>query len=333
LLLGLIAGAARSGAEAADVRTVWSLDAGLSGGVGRAAYDLETAVGSDTLMSRLEFPLDGLSAAARVLCTVFRGQEDSWRFAAEARLGIIDPSGLMKDYDWIEPQGFPRIPFSYTESSVEELSFAAGFDASKPISHRESFQLYWFAGYRYAYRYQSVQGYEGWQYVWNETAGAYDLYLIWSSSEALRYTLVSHALPVGLGLRLAAGSRLCLDLRAAWVPLYARDEDDHLLRYKLSTASGLGHGGACRVEAVFDLSSRADDRQGAPQGGAEKRRGAYLLVRGDVLGWRVVTTQTQEWYGDDPAESGDETGMVISGIGHVISLWDLGVSAHLGYRF
>jgi len=318
LMIGLFAGVS---AGAGDVQALWSVDAGVSVALGQAAYDLEDEMGSDTLMSRLEFPLDGWAASGRVLCSVTRGDGESWRFSLEAEVGMTDPAGLMRDYDWVEPSGFPKVPFSYTESAAEALSFSAAFKASGPIIHRDRLGLYWFAGYRFGYEFQSIRGYEGWQYVWNDTALAYDLYLIWSSSEALRYTLYSHALPVGLGVRMNPWTRLHLDLEAAWVPLYVADEDDHILRNKLSTASGVGAGGSGRLEAVLLLSRRGDGT------------GPYLSLAVELFGWRVFTTQTQEWYGDDPAGPGDETGMVISGIGHEISSWELRTVLGAGLRF
>ena len=139
--------------------------------------------------------------------------------------------------------------------------------------------------------------------MWNETAGAYDLFLVQGSEEALRYTLKAHGFPLGLELRLAPGGRLALALELAYLPVYASDVDDHLLRNKLSTAAGLGHGAQGAIEVRFALSP----------GASAPARGAYLAARVEGLAWLVSTTQTQEWYGDDPAAPGDETGMVLSG--------------------
>jgi hypothetical protein len=315
LTAGLLASLA-AGRASAELR--WSLEAGLGGALGRAAYDLEVEESGAVVLSRLEFPLDGWEASARLACSLFRERHELWRFEVGADVGLSDPSGLMRDYDWIEFAGYPRIPSSYTESDVEAVSVAAGLKASRAVLVRGFLELYLCAGYRFGYLFQSIQGYTGWWYEWNGTA--YDLWSDRDSREALRYTLYSHALPVGLGLRLAPWPRLQFLLEAAWVPVYAVDEDDHLLRYKLSTASGLGHGASCRLEASVTLSRREDGL------------GPYLALTADFLGWRVSTTQTQKWYGDDLAGEEDETGMVMSGIGHVITSLEFRAGLSAGVR-
>ena len=35
---------------------------------------------------------------------------------------MTDPSGLMRDYDWVEPSGFPKVPIGYTESDAEAIT-------------------------------------------------------------------------------------------------------------------------------------------------------------------------------------------------------------------
>ena len=35
---------------------------------------------------------------------------------------MTDRSGLMRDYDWVEPSGFPKVPFSYTGSDAEAIT-------------------------------------------------------------------------------------------------------------------------------------------------------------------------------------------------------------------
>lgn len=313
----LVAAAARLPAELR-----FSLEGGAGPALGRAAYDLSAEIGGDRVLSRLEFPLDGVRAAAELRCSVVRAGVELWRLQARGAYFLTDPRGLMRDYDWVKPAGFPPVPFSYTESSAQASGAEAGLQVSRTLLAGGLLRLYAGAGYRFAYLSESIRGFEGWQYLWNGTAGAYDLYLTRGSGEVLRYTLSSHALPLGVGLALGpiAGLRLALEL--AYLPLWVRDTDDHLLRNKLSNASGLGHGGQGRLEARF----RPAGRKGRPGG-------PYLSAWIEGLGWLVSTTQRQEWYGDDPTGPGDETGTAVSGIGHRVSRLELraGLGAGVGF--
>jgi len=308
---------------AAALEAGFEVEAAAGAGFGRAAYDLNVPIGADAVMSRLEFPLDRVSVSLGGAFSLGSGGVELWRFALGGTLGLTDPNGLMRDYDWIKPAGFPPVPFSYTESPVQEVAGGASLRASRVLLSRGLLGLWVTAGYRFDYLFQSVRGYEGWQYVWNEVAGAYDLYLIWGSEEALRYTLQVHGLPLGLDLRLSPGGRLGMALEVAYMPVYASDVDDHVLRNKLSTAAGLGHGVLGALELRFAMLPVA----GAPA------RGLYLAARVEGLAWLVSTTQTQEWYGDDPAGPGDETGMVISGIDHDISNLELRARVGVGFSF
>jgi hypothetical protein len=305
-------------------RARFALEAELSEGFGRSAYDLSVPIGTDVLMSRLEFPLDGVQASLHGLYSQLRTGEEIWRFELSGALGISDPICLMRDYDWVKPAGYPPIPFSYTESSVEAISASVSLRAARVFFVRGPVRLSVAAGYRFAYLFQSIRGYKGWQYVWNDTAGAYDLYLIQSYQEAVRYTLYSHAVPLGVALRFAPAARLAFAMDLAYLPVYALDEDDHLLRNKLSTSSGIGHGLEGRLALLW-----RPGRAGRAPGGA----GLYLSCSVEGLLWFVSTTQTQRWYGDDPSAPGDETGMVLPGIDHHISNLELRAGIGVGFRF
>jgi hypothetical protein len=275
----------------------FSADVGLGEGFGVAAYDLQVASGGDLLKSRLEFPLDGLEASLRLMLSLPQRSRDLWRFEAGVSAGITDPGGLMRDYDWIKPVGYPPVPFSYTESNVRATAVGAYVQASRTLSVAGPLEPYVVFGYAYQYLYQSVRGYTGWQYLFDTSGNPYDVQTISSTAEALRYTLNAHTLPLGLGLRFELGPRWQLALEAAFLGVYASDVDDHLLRYKISTAAGLGYGGAGRLEALWLLS----ERKAGPV--------PYLALNVEGLAWRVPTTQTQRWYDDEPSTPLDETGM------------------------
>jgi len=304
------------GSLAAELQ--WSVETGFGAGLGRAAYDLDYQVGSDTVLSRLEFPLDGIEIAVRGLCSLRDEDVERWLFEAGAVVALSDPVGLMRDYDWIEPAGYPKVPFSYTESNVESFSFGINLKAARPVFARGYLLLYLYTGYRFGYLDQVVQGYKGWQYKFIAAPSTFDLSVDSSSADVIQYTLYVHALPVGVGVGLEPWARIRLSAELAGVVVYAADRDDHLLRYKLSTASGLGLGLEGKVEARWCFSPR------------NVRRSPYLSLAADGRIWQVSTTQTQEWYGDDPSGTGDETGTVVTGVGHTMTEAELRATLSFG---
>ena len=121
----------------------------------------------DTSLCRPEFPLDCVEVGVRGLCSLRVKNVERWLFEAGVVVTLFDPAGLMKDYDWIEPAGYPKVPFSYTESNVEAFSLGVNMRGAKPLTVRHSVGFFLFAGYRFQYLDQTVQWYESWQYVWN----------------------------------------------------------------------------------------------------------------------------------------------------------------------
>ena len=73
----------------------------------------------DTSLCRPEFPLDCVEVGVRGLCSLRVKNVERWLFEAGMVVTLSDPAGLMKDYDWIEPAGYPKVPFRYIESNVE----------------------------------------------------------------------------------------------------------------------------------------------------------------------------------------------------------------------
>ena len=293
------------------------LEAGVQGSFGGAAYDLSAPVDVTTdVLSRLEFPLDGFSAVLGARLAVLdevrgvQGREAlagraAWLFNVEASISVTPPAGSMRDYDWLKVQGYPQIPFSYTESDVEGTTIGVEGQAAKRMGRAGGLSWYLAAGYFFQHIAQDVLGYTGWQYVWN--GGAYDLYVIYGTEKALTYELTLHAPMVGGFGVLAVGPRLTLEASAFYLLVLASDRDDHVLRYKLSTASGTGNGLRASLAARYAL--------GDPRGTAQP----YLALEAQFLTLKVSTTQRQEWYGDDPGTPGDDTGTVYTGIDHVIT--------------
>jgi hypothetical protein len=96
------------------------------------------------------------------------------------------------------------------------------------------------------------------------------------------------------------------------------DEDDHVLRYELSTASGLGFGGYARLLARYTWKN------------AESRLRPYLQLAGSAFAAKANTQQTQTYYTGATEES---PGTRYSGIDHQISTRQFGVALTGGIEF
>lgn len=162
---------------------------------------------------------------------------------------------------------------------------------------------------------------KGWQYAWNATAGAYDLYVISDSTQdVLEYSLTSHTLGLGVLADFAVAPGFFLSIIASYAPVYISDEDDHKLRTKLSTSTGWGHGLYADLRAVLRLGRI---------GGVTP----YLGLDGSVIYYVVETTQRQYWYGNADAANGAPQGTVVTGVGHVVTSAQLDIGLSMGFSF
>ena len=231
-------------------------------------------------------------------------------------------SGTMNDYDWMQIAGYPKIPFSYTYSDDSTVSWHASLEAAWTFAtvNPWSFSLYG------TYRYQDISHVEnsatGWQYVWNTTKNAYDLYVISDlTPDVLEYTFTSHTFGLGFLADLQAFPGFHVELRACDTPVYVSDQDDHKLRTKLSTASGWGNGVYADLRAVYQLPEIAAGVT------------PYVALDGEVIYYVVDTTQTQYWYGNADAGNGTPQGTLITGVGHVITSTQYQLGLRIGFSF
>jgi hypothetical protein len=175
------------------------------------------------------------------------------------------------------------------------------------------------AGFRYQRTKQTIDNYSGWQKHLDEPTLVYSDSVTFSvvNVPALTYEVKYGSPQVGLMVRLGSAHRSSVSAKAAFAPVFASDEDDHIQRNKLSTASGNGPGIAAGFKA--HLVTR----------GSEKAT-PFVDVVADLHSLTVSTSQTQQWYGDDPATPTiDDTGHIEPGIPHEIRSTQLS----LGFRF
>jgi hypothetical protein len=325
VVLMLTLSAVWAGAESADAgpRISFIVEPLIQKGFGGTAYDLSADEGGGvTGLSRLEFPTVQWEAGVSLGISGSQGDQRQWLVAASYSTSVFATTGTMNDSDWTLYAGYPRVPWSYTESTDAGTSWQASAEAAWRMASTGPFSISLYGYYRYQYAFHVENGLTGWQYVWNTTTSAYDLYAVSASiTDVLEYTL-TYSAP---GLRFLAGLQvlpgLSLELRGAYTPVYITDQDDHKLRTKLSTAAGWGNGVYVDLRAAYQFKRLFSAVT------------PYIALDGNLIWYSVSTTQTQYWYGNADAANGAPQGTQVTGIGHVISGTQYQVGARIGFAF
>jgi len=223
----------------------------------------------------------------------------------------------MTDGDYDDYAGYPPLLWSYTESNVAMRSLFASAGVARRLLSAGAVELFAEAGYRFQYIYQEALDYSGWQLTWNETTSEWEVYLVSYPDTALTYRVFYHLASLGGLAHIGIAPRLEIGAQASFLAVLASDKDDHVLRTKLSTAVGAGIG----YLAGLSVRYRFHDRGGSP----------YLDLSAELLGARVRTTQTQEWYADTAGEP--PPGTVYTGIPHIITSTQGRITLQLGRHF
>ena len=295
----------------------WSTSLDTIVGVGDTRYLMELP-GNPGLSSELIFPLHTLLEGITFRGERMGGRHDgrrNWSFEASFAVNLLTPFGRMKDYDWDMYPGYPKSIWSYTESDPTMLWLVASA-AWKPVLAVGSWgRLEAVLKYRLQYISQKEHSRNGWQYD-------PDLLLIDDPGVlALTYWVMWNVPTAGLAVTLKPVPGVAVVMEAGLAVPIVADEDDHVLRNKLSTALGLGFGGYAELAVRYSW------------GKAESRVHPYLSFIAGMMALKANTLQTQAWYGDDPGYAGDETGMVISGIDHQISTKQFTVTLSCGAAY
>jgi len=281
----------------------------IKGGFGETEYIMDAFARDDEnnlyrVKSQLEFPLDFFMAGVEASGGLFNdGRED---FAGQIGIftSINNPRGLMTDYDWSSPVGYPLVQWSYTESEVDLTSILLHLEGRARVFSWEKVSTYLYGGFRYQKIEQDILGYTGWQLHPDPPP---DTVYFSEDIYALYYRVSYYSPMAGFVYKLDLSPTTAFDIRAAYTRFYVKDYDDHILRRKIGTASGWGNGIYSAVR--FRTALIPDSKLIYP----------FLDISGEFSYLNATMPQTQEWYGDDPISDGDETGQIVTGIPHEIS--------------
>ncbi len=219
-----------------EQRFLINLGLGLQTGyiTGDSTYRISFSGGA----SELEFPVDNALLGVVVVLHI-KGKEgeeikqdrDKTRFNIEWVTSISDKAGKVKDSDWLDGDGHPGLDI-YSESDAEldfnavDLNFIYNFWPTENIT----------IGPMLGYKYQKL---EYGIYNLNQVGyGPYHpMYTSFVSGKVGDYE-VKYSIPyLGLDNHILLGDKFQLNLEFGYSPwAEAEDIDDHILRYKLSTA-------------------------------------------------------------------------------------------------
>ncbi|MEE8578175.1 MAG: omptin family outer membrane protease [candidate division Zixibacteria bacterium] len=241
------------------------------------------AVPGDTVFiaSELNFPLNSFSAGLGIRLSSMLGDREDWALKLSLQKTVTQPSGDMIDDDWITVLNGYDGQFSHTESDANGSILQVDFGLNKFFIHGEKIWVGLQGGIRYQKIKQDIDNFTGW---WFDADNDTTYLQSYSGAQALTYE-VTYTMPyAGLIATYFASRNLSLTGSAAFARVTAKDEDDHLLRFKLSTAEGSGDGliAGLSLEHVI---------KGTPNGNS-----VYWGIDGNLFTAKISTDQIQTWY-------------------------------------
>ncbi len=291
-------------ATAAEIQTAVSFGADWT--FGSVEYDLRSDSGGTGVMSRLDFPLDGLYPVLLVTVDGFENSRPAWSLTAAATGNIIGPYGVMVDQDWDLVAGYLPALWSYTESAASLRALRGALTFTTYLFHPQPADIGLRFGYAFESLYETLIGVTGWQYRYNSVTSSYDRVSVSESGTVGTYQLYLHTLSAGLAYRFQLQKRLSFTLAGDGLVIFGFDDDDHILRTKRSTASTAG--GGYRLKAALSFAPGAN----------RASSGFSLNLAGSIEGFSLFGLQTQTWYGNADAPTAPQ-GTVYTGIYHHIS--------------
>ena len=290
-------------------------------------FSVPTAV-TYRLTSLLEFPMDVIVGG---FTFQLEPEEDpsKWNIHGGVFSSFTDPGGKMYDTDWtgLTPL-YPYTKWSYTESDAQMSMIQLDLDFTFRLVQKERLTLSALLGGRYQKIKQDVIGLGGWQI-------GYDENLYYGNPDSLKilpasvygnqrvgyYEVTYKHLKIGFLTEYQFTPKLKGKLSTTFAPLRFDDFDDHILRFKESTADGDGNAflGDFQLRYNFNRANIKDK--------------LFVELGASYVKLKATGPQTQSWYGDDGATPEDDTGEMISGIPHTVRSTQTKINFRLGMYF
>lgn len=247
-------------------------------GGGTLAYEISASGPLGSIKSRLEFPLDGVYAG---LQGIYHSDYTSktlhnLAFGIKILTNLSDPSGDMNDYDWWNGE-----KIGDTQSDAESDTILLDMFAKAGIWQRDNLSIGGIAGLRYENYQYDIYGVEG---VYRPPIGDGYIYET-SATRVLTYEMTHTWLYGGIDSALAINSSIDLQGHLLLGIGYISDEDNHLLRSKVSTSDYISFSTEAGAYLIWYLS-----QPNAPQR-------FYVKAGGEIYGMLASGSQDQT-FGD-----------------------------------
>jgi hypothetical protein len=301
-------------AKTAREATTWTITPSFSRLAGDTRYELNANSpdprDTDQLVpirSELVFPLDTTLLGLAVNWSPGQPDTRRWTLAAEFRTNVSDPSDPMTDGDWVD-----NIQVGYTESPAEldlihgALEIAYGLRPGP----RSSWSL--LARLDYQRIEQHLVGYQGWRRsLFSDT-----IFPTAGTAPVIDYRVTYLTPQLGGRFIFGGNGHLQAGLQATAGLALASDEDDHLLRGRLSEGEGVGF--AAQGRLTVDLLP-----------GFVSWRWLTVGLVGDVRFQHAEGEVTQTWYRNEDQPEGT----VIADIPYTIESLQYEVGLRIGVAF
>ncbi|RKX21864.1 MAG: hypothetical protein DRP35_03330 [Candidatus Zixiibacteriota bacterium] len=286
-------------------------------------YDPDSVIISRQIISILEFPMDRFTVGAELEINSFDTSKNFWYAKIAGAINITNPNENMTDNDWDKVLGRFDTKFSYTESNAELSGLNIKIEAGRDMFKLYGMNIGMIIGVKYQNLKFDINDFSGWQKPFDPINFVYtDSITIYSIVPALTYSIIYTTPYIGFISHNKLSRNSSVNLKAALQSVLVKDEDNHLLRKKISTSSGSGLGFLGGVEFKIKLQKSKSGIQ------------PFIKLTGDINIMKVETNQTQTWYGDDPATPDiDDTGEVSGPLPHIIRSKQISVGAQFGLSF
>ncbi|PWB74184.1 hypothetical protein C3F09_04320 [candidate division GN15 bacterium] len=254
-----------------------------------------------TVKSELDYPLNSVNGGLELRIGSGPSAYKDWSIALSVSTDLKDPTHVMKDYDWIFIPGGFNGGISYTESSVKMTSLQGSLQGQLTLARSGKSRFGMLAGVRYQHFDQKLYDLAGWQLDSANERFYFDVY-----QDTLVGTYkITYTMPnIGLFYRLQFNEGSSVELNGAFMVPFMSDEDDHVLRNRLATASSSGTGYFGEIKVRLSSSKTRGKRP-------------FVELSGQLMGIDARPKQTIYWYGDDPiTPEFNDTGSRLPGIPH-----------------
>lgn len=296
----------------------------VSKGFGNTKWVMETRGYVDvgvigTVKSELDYPLNAMYGGINLRLSSTVAALKEWSIALSVGTNFNDPSNVMKDHDWLTIPGDFDGKISYTESSAKMNSLVGSIEVQLTLKQGLKSRFGLLGGMRYQHFDQELYDLKGWQLDENLDRFYFDVY-----QDTLVGTYkVTYTMPnVGLFYRLQFTPGSSAEVNGAFSVPFVSDEDDHVLRNRIATASSTGTGFFGKIK--FHLAP--------PSVGIGVK--PFVELEGEFLTIDAQPKQEIYWYGDDPiTPAEDDTGSRVTGIPHHVTSKQGYITGRIGLSF